>query len=270
MPGAGGDPAHATAVAAVTTPIAAPAAIAPPLGQAYRAGRAHRTPPPAYPGRTTAPPRTTVRLAAPPRGPTTVVRRTAPPRRRRLLMRTVLLELMLERVVCLRNESRRRIGDDGCRNDQQTCSQLTFARAGWCHESFPCSFPWLRQPGAITSSIAFHRTLVLEGLSDSCLIPCLSSLWLLRGRDYVEARNHAAACNPQIDRTITRNRSTIFECLGQLVTVVMCSLCQLHRARISRLMCDVTRSINPLTSGCASLFPENSIKSFASINGGWY
>jgi hypothetical protein len=81
MPGAGAAPAQAAAVAAVTTPMAAPAAMAPPLGQEYRPGRAHRTPPPAYPGRTTAPRRTTVRLATFPRGPTTVVRRAAPPPR---------------------------------------------------------------------------------------------------------------------------------------------------------------------------------------------
>lgn len=77
MPGAGAAPAHAAADAAVTKPNAAPAAIAPPAGHLYQPGRAQRTPPPAYPGRTT------VRLAALPRGPTTVVRRTAPPARAR-------------------------------------------------------------------------------------------------------------------------------------------------------------------------------------------
>ena len=83
MPGAGAAPAHAAADAAVTKPNAAPAAIAPPAGHLYQPGRAQRTPPPAYPGRTTAPRLTTVRLATPPRGPTTVVRRTAPPPRAR-------------------------------------------------------------------------------------------------------------------------------------------------------------------------------------------
>src|SRR4029078_12266753 len=84
MPGAGAAPAHAAADAAVTKPNAAPAAIAPPAGHLYQPGRAQPTPPPAYPGRTTAPPRTTVRLAAPPPGPTTAVRRTAPPPRARI------------------------------------------------------------------------------------------------------------------------------------------------------------------------------------------
>lgn len=85
MPGAGAAPAHAAAVAAVTTPIAAPAAIAPPAGHRYQPGRAQRTPPPLKPGRTTVVRRT----ATLPRGPTTAVRpryaaprgpTTAPPR----------------------------------------------------------------------------------------------------------------------------------------------------------------------------------------------
>src|SRR5260370_35943456 len=46
MPGAGAAPAHAAAVATVTKPRAAPAAIAPPAGHLYQPGRAQRTPPP--------------------------------------------------------------------------------------------------------------------------------------------------------------------------------------------------------------------------------
>src|SRR6185312_2708695 len=72
MPAAGAAPAHATAVAAVTKPMAAPAAMAPPIGQRYEPGRA-QPPRPA----TTA----VLRTATLPRGPTTVVRRAAAPPR---------------------------------------------------------------------------------------------------------------------------------------------------------------------------------------------
>src|SRR3954468_5447527 len=72
MPGAGAAPAHDAAVAAVTKPIAAPAAMAPPTGQRYEPGRAH----PPRPATTAV-----LRTATLPRGPTTAVRRTAAPPR---------------------------------------------------------------------------------------------------------------------------------------------------------------------------------------------
>ncbi|MCP1913671.1 putative membrane protein [Bradyrhizobium elkanii] len=68
MPAAGAGPAQAAALAALTNPIAAPAATAPPTGQPYQPGRAQppgrgptqRVPPPCQPGRTPGP--TTIRL----------------------------------------------------------------------------------------------------------------------------------------------------------------------------------------------------------------